>query len=85
MRRKMVGTPVAPAPVMAQPIERTGLTPEEAAESMGLGLTNTYAVIREKKLGVVRRGRKIIVPVDEIRAFLRREMEGGSARVTEKC
>lgn len=80
MRRKDSGRVTPPATALVGSIERTGLTPEEAAESMSLGLTNTYAVIKERRLGVVRVGRKIIVPMEEIRAFLRREMEGGSAR-----
>ena len=56
------------------PIQRHGYSPEEAALSLGLGRTNTYALIKEGKLGVVRLGKKIIVPVAEIVAFLEREM-----------
>jgi excisionase family DNA binding protein len=76
-------TPPLPPPVTMplidmDPIQRHGYSPEEAALSLGLGRTSTFALIKDGKLGVVRLGRKIIVPVAEIRAFLEREMTRGA-------
>lgn len=82
MPKKKTIAPVLPdlPRLEVEPIRRIGYSPEEAAASLGLGLTNTYALIREGQLGAVHKGRKIIIPVDEIRAFLLREMTRGVAQ-----
>jgi excisionase family DNA binding protein len=46
---------------------------EEAAEALNLGRSLTFALINEGRLHTVRLGRKIIIPVTELQAFLDRE------------
>ena len=51
-------TPPLPPPVTMplidmDPIQRHGYSPEEAALSLGLGRTSTFALIKDGKLGVV--------------------------------
>ena len=38
------------------------MTPAEAARALGIGKASVYRLIREKRLGCKRIGRKIIIP-----------------------
>ncbi|MGA2080244.1 MAG: helix-turn-helix domain-containing protein [Holophaga sp.] len=67
-----------PIPDVPSPIPKLAFTVEEAAEALNIGKTSTYAMIEEGRLRVVRLGRKILIPVTELQAFLDREM--GSAK-----
>jgi len=60
---------------VAQPIiPKFAYTLEEAAEALHIGRTLSYAMAADGRLRVVRLGRKILVPVTEVQAFLDREM-----------
>ena len=56
------------------PISKLAVSVEEAAEALGLGKTLTFELINAKRLRIVKLGRKIIIPVTELQAFLEREM-----------
>ena len=49
-------------------------TLDEAAEVLNIGTTLAYGLAAEGRLRAIRLGRKILVPVTEIQAFLDREM-----------
>lgn len=61
----------------AAPIQKLAYTVEEAAEALSLGRTNTFALIKEGRLQVVRIGKRVLVPVFELQAFLQREASKG--------
>jgi excisionase family DNA binding protein len=48
-----------------------------AAQRLGFGRDATYALVRDGRLRVIRVGRRSLVPVQELEAFIRREL--GSA------
>jgi excisionase family DNA binding protein len=47
---------------------------EDAARALGIGRTITFRLIKEGKLAVVRVGRRTLVPVQEVEAFLNRNL-----------
>jgi excisionase family DNA binding protein len=61
-----------PLVISTQPA-KDAWTVEETAFRISLGLTTTYALIKEGKIKVIRVGRAISVPQAEIDAFLARE------------
>jgi len=50
--------------------ERFGLRIREAAEALGIGLTNARALVASGAIQSVRIGKRIIVTPESIRAFL---------------
>lgn len=50
--------------------QQLALSPEQAATALGLGRTTVYALIQGGQLRSVRVGRRRIVPVAAIEAFL---------------
>ena len=75
MRKVAQLVPLPTVPLIdVDPIQRIGYTPDEAAVSMGMGKTLVFALIKEGKLGVVRLGKKVLIPVEEIQDFMRREL-----------
>jgi excisionase family DNA binding protein len=46
----------------------------EAARRLGIGRNATYAAIRSRRLRAVRIGRRLLVPVVELHAFVEREL-----------
>lgn len=56
------------------PIPKLAYTVEEASVALNLGRSLTFTLINEGRLRVVRLGRKILIPVTEIQAFLDREI-----------
>ena len=48
----------------------TALSRREAAEALGLSLYGIDALIKEKKLRVKHRGRRVLVPQSEINRYL---------------
>lgn len=52
------------------PQERFGLRIREAAEALGLGMTNTRKLVASGALPSVRIGKRIIITPESIRAFL---------------
>jgi excisionase family DNA binding protein len=50
--------------------ERFGLRIREAAEALGLGMTNTRKLVASGALPSVRIGKRIIITPESIRAFL---------------
>lgn len=47
----------------------------EAARRLGLDRDSTYALIHGGKLRVVRVGRRLLIPVRELEAFVARELD----------
>ena len=56
------------------PIPKLAYTIEEAAESLNMGKSMAIALINAGRLRSIRLGRKILIPVTEIQAFLDREI-----------
>ena len=73
MKRQQTITIPIPIPEVPSPIPKLAYTVEEAAEALNLGRSLTFALINEGRLHTVRLGRKIIIPVTELQAFLDRE------------
>lgn len=59
-------------------IPRLALTPPEAAAALGCGETFFTEFVRPE-LRLVRRGRKVLVPVSELERWLRENAEGPTA------
>ena len=53
------------------------MRPKEAAESLGLGLSKTYALLASGELPSIRVGRSIRIPVAELHAWVRARQEDG--------
>jgi flavin-dependent dehydrogenase len=62
------------------PIPRYALTPPEAAASIGVGPDFFDTEVRPH-LSVVRRGRKVLIPVDELERWLAEAAERPGAEV----
>lgn len=59
----------------AREIPILALTVEEAAESIGIGETKMWELLKDKKIVPVYIGRKPVIPRVEIERFLRDSME----------
>lgn len=76
LRRQIGGAERSP---MSQ--ERFGLRIREAAEALGLGMTNTRKLVASGALPSVRIGKRIIITPESIRAFLAKAKAKPLARV----
>ena len=52
--------------------DRLALGVREAAKSLGISRTKLYEAVRDKRLRVVRLGRRVLIPLDALREFLNR-------------
>jgi excisionase family DNA binding protein len=52
--------------------DRLALGVTEAAKSLGVSRTKLYEAVRDRRLRVVRLGRRVLIPLDSLRAFLSR-------------
>jgi len=52
------------------PVNPAAVSVEIAAKALGIGRTHAYSLIKEQILGVVRLGRRTLVPIREIEALL---------------
>lgn len=53
-------------------IPRAAVSVEEAAEALGIGRTYAYQLIKEGELETIKTGRRRLVPVKAVEAFLAR-------------
>jgi excisionase family DNA binding protein len=53
------------------------VSPRMAAPILGIGRDAVYELVREGRLRAVRLGRKILIPVSELEAFVARETSIG--------
>lgn len=58
-----------PQPPVA-PVDRLAYTVAEAAQCIGLGHTRMGDLVRAGRIGVVRVGKRILIPRESLRAFL---------------
>jgi excisionase family DNA binding protein len=65
-----VRTPRASWGLSASPVVHLLLTPEQAAEALGLGRTLVYELIRTGRLTSVRIGRARRIPIASLEAFV---------------
>lgn len=49
---------------------KIALSVKEACQALSIGRTRFYEEIKNKRLKVVHSGRKVMVPIDEIKKFL---------------
>ena len=78
--RKPIPVVVPPSPTPEfnlAPIERMGYTPEEAALALGIGRTQLFQLIKDRKLQVVRNGKSVTIPSFELRAYQERNLSYG--------
>jgi len=69
--------PLPPAPVAATPaIKRVLVSVEEAAQALGMGRTTAFALIRDGQLLTVKIGKRRLVAVSELDAFVLRRQKG---------
>jgi excisionase family DNA binding protein len=67
-----------PTSPLAIPVEaKLAFTVEEAADLLSIGRSFFYELLAEGRIGVVRLGRRVIVPKTELQAFLDREAAYG--------
>lgn len=52
--------------------DRLALGIREAAKSLGISRSKLYEAVRDKRLRVVRFGRRVLIPLDALKAFLDR-------------
>jgi excisionase family DNA binding protein len=52
--------------------DRLALGVTEAAKSLGISRSKLYEAVRDKRLRVVRFGRRVLIPLDVLKAFLDR-------------
>ena len=55
------------------------LKPGEAAEVLGVGRMRVYELIRQGRIPTLRVGHRLRIPIDELRAWVRREAGVGKA------
>jgi len=72
LSRKQAPPTPPPTPRPERELQPLALCAEDAAEVLGIGRTLIFRLIKEGKLVAVRIGRRTIVPVREIEAFLAR-------------
>lgn len=69
--------PLPTAPVAATPaIKRVLVSVEEAAQALGMGRTTAFALIRDGQLLTVKIGKRRLVAVSELDAFVLRRQKG---------
>ena len=71
---KRMKTRTVIVPVDEPTIPRLAYTMEEAAKVLNIGRTVAYALAADGRLRVIRLGRKILVPLTELQAFIDREL-----------
>lgn len=57
-------------------IEKMALSVAEMAEALGIARTSAYTLIKREGFPVVRLGQRILIPVDGLNAWLRKQTEG---------
>lgn len=55
-------------------LDKKTVTVKEAAKLLGVGINNAYELTASGRLRSVKIGRRVVVPVRELDAFLEREM-----------
>lgn len=60
-------------------VPRLALSPTEAAEALGVSRSEIYRLMAEGSIRSKKVGRRRLIPVDEARAFLARDLESGAA------
>jgi excisionase family DNA binding protein len=58
-------------------IEPLLISVREAATRLGIGRDTAYALVAEGRLRSLRLGRRVLIPVVELSAFVHREAKGG--------
>jgi len=71
--------PAQPAHAGDQPIERTGFSIDETAESLGVSVDTVRALTKNGTLRTIRIGRRVIVSVRSLREFV-----DGKTETTDK-
>jgi len=56
-----------------QVVSRMALSPQEVAEALGVGLWTVQKLLREGKLPYRRAGKRILIPITALEAFLNGE------------
>ena len=56
--------------------ERLLLKPMEAAVALGIGRQKIYELIATNKIPTIQLGRSTMIPLEELRAWIRRETKG---------
>jgi excisionase family DNA binding protein len=59
------------------PISRRVISPDEFAQAVYTSGARIRALVREGRIRAVRHGRRIVIPISEVDAFLERESQGG--------
>ena len=53
---------------------RLTITSREAATILGIGLNSMWRLVNSGRIGSIRVGRRVLIPLTELEAFLEREM-----------
>ena len=69
-------TPMMPAP--AGDVPRLGLSPAEAAKSLGIGRRLLWELTNRKEIPHLRLGRRVVYPVDALQAWLAERVQEDS-------
>jgi excisionase family DNA binding protein len=58
-------------------IPRKTYKPAEFARAVGTGINRVWQLVREGRIRHIKHGRRIVIPISEVDAFLERESQGG--------
>ena len=59
------------------PVPRKTYKPAEFAQAVGTGINRVWQLVREGRIRHIKHGRRIVIPISEVDAFLERESQGG--------
>ncbi|AEM72922.1 helix-turn-helix domain-containing protein [Caldicellulosiruptor acetigenus] len=55
---------------MINEFEKMTYTPKEAAQVLGISLTTVFKLIKQKKIPVIRIGRKVLIPKAKLKDWI---------------
>ncbi len=58
-------------------MKKTTISVQELASELGISMTKAYELVRREDFPVIRIGKRILIPVEILNEWLRREAENG--------
>jgi excisionase family DNA binding protein len=77
MHTEITGKHNAIVALESSTIPRKTYKPSEFAQAVGTGINRVWQLVREGRIRHIKHGRRIVIPISEVDAFLERESQGG--------